>query len=401
MDEKIKLWLFLPGRHSVVSETAQPAVNKLRAPGNSEEVAAALTEALRNSLERSLKGLSYARFGDVFTKYNPPTRNQNSFRYMRNLCSDDIEKVLSHSPHSIGEGLPVVVAPSGMLGRLVGCCPSDLVRQVYSSKSSAPNFPGFTQPTICQLRGQSYYVEVALGFPAASADKFSELENKQIKKELDSVKDPQSDADGQKKLESPDSLPVLERTFIYPPEAVLVPMVHQAFVRFSSKRKSVKPKRNKLQQNTALVANSSAGRGCSGQGCRNASPPANNFNSGYRGRRGGRYRGRGGPGSGGRGHQPNLSPGPWWICINPQAFQLGRTQQQHGAGLLGRAPPVPRRTTRPSLHRISLCALGSFDVVFGPHQRPCLGSVRPHRRPEQPLHLWLGRRHGCYFPHGI
>lgn len=25
----------------------------------------------------------------------------------------------------------VVVAPSGMLGRLVGCCPSDLVRQVY------------------------------------------------------------------------------------------------------------------------------------------------------------------------------------------------------------------------------------------------------------------------------
>ena len=31
---------------------------------------------------RSLKGLSYARFGDVFTKYNPPTRNQNSFRFV-------------------------------------------------------------------------------------------------------------------------------------------------------------------------------------------------------------------------------------------------------------------------------------------------------------------------------
>jgi hypothetical protein len=29
-DEKIKLWLFLPGRHSVVSDTAQPAVSKLR-----------------------------------------------------------------------------------------------------------------------------------------------------------------------------------------------------------------------------------------------------------------------------------------------------------------------------------------------------------------------------------
>jgi len=31
---------------------------------------------------RSLRGLSYARFGDVFTKYNPPTRNQNSFRFV-------------------------------------------------------------------------------------------------------------------------------------------------------------------------------------------------------------------------------------------------------------------------------------------------------------------------------
>lgn len=96
------------------------------------------------------------------------------------------------------------------------------------SKSSAPNLPGFSQPTVCQLRGQSYYVEVALGFPAASADKVSESEHVQIKKELDPVKDAQ--------VESPDSLPVLERTFIYPPEAVLVPMVHQAFVRFSSKR---------------------------------------------------------------------------------------------------------------------------------------------------------------------
>ncbi|XP_037444717.1 mediator of RNA polymerase II transcription subunit 13-like isoform X1 [Triticum dicoccoides] len=269
-DEKIKLWLFLSGRHSSVPEMTQPAVAKLRvvssglwvAPGNSEEVAAALCQALRNSLERALRGLSYARFGDVFTKYTPPTRNQNSFRraqptvefvfaateeaifvhviisarYMRNLSSDDIEKVLTHTPRSVGEGLPVIVAPSGMLGRLVGCCPSDLARQVYSSKLSAPNLPGFTQPTICQLRGQSYYVEVALGFPPTSTDKTSESENNQIKKELDSVNDPHLGADGQQKLESAEGLPALERTFIYPPEAVMVPMVHQAFVHFSSKR---------------------------------------------------------------------------------------------------------------------------------------------------------------------
>ncbi|PNX99700.1 mediator of RNA polymerase II transcription subunit 13-like protein, partial [Trifolium pratense] len=75
-DEKIKLWLFLPGRHSSVSETAQPALSGLRvvasglwvAPGDSEEVAAALSQALRNCIERALLGLYYMRFGDVFSK---------------------------------------------------------------------------------------------------------------------------------------------------------------------------------------------------------------------------------------------------------------------------------------------------------------------------------------------
>ena len=107
--------------------------------------------------------------------------------------------------------------------------------QIFSNLS-AQNLPGFTQPTTCQLRGQSYYVEVALGFPATSTDKISEPENNQIKKESDSVKDPHLAADGHQRLESADSLPVLERTFIFPPEAVMVPMIHQAFVRFSSKR---------------------------------------------------------------------------------------------------------------------------------------------------------------------
>ena len=32
-----------------------------------------------------------------------------STRYVRNLCSDDIEKVLTHSPRSVGEGLPGTV----------------------------------------------------------------------------------------------------------------------------------------------------------------------------------------------------------------------------------------------------------------------------------------------------
>lgn len=86
-DEKIKLWLFLPGRHSSV-ETAQAAVSRLRvvasglwvAPGDSEEVAAALSQALRNCIERALNGLSYLRFGDVFSKYQP-SQSEESFRF--------------------------------------------------------------------------------------------------------------------------------------------------------------------------------------------------------------------------------------------------------------------------------------------------------------------------------
>ncbi|KAK6136806.1 hypothetical protein DH2020_029454 [Rehmannia glutinosa] len=88
-DEKIKLWLFLPGQHSSAVEKAQPAVARLRvlasglwvAPGDSEEVAAAIFQALRNCIERALRGLSYARFGDVFSKYHPYTQNEELFRF--------------------------------------------------------------------------------------------------------------------------------------------------------------------------------------------------------------------------------------------------------------------------------------------------------------------------------
>ncbi|WVZ00744.1 hypothetical protein V8G54_026813 [Vigna mungo] len=88
-DEKIKLWLFLPGRHSSVVETAQPFVCRLRvvasglwlAPGDSEEVAAALSQALRSRIERALLGLCYMRFGDVFSKFHQ-FQSEELFRYV-------------------------------------------------------------------------------------------------------------------------------------------------------------------------------------------------------------------------------------------------------------------------------------------------------------------------------
>nr|CAD1834338.1 unnamed protein product [Ananas comosus var. bracteatus] len=278
--EKIKLWLFLPGRHSSVVKHAQAAVSRLRvvgtglwlAPGDSEEVSVALSQALRNSIESALKGLSYVRFGDVFSRCNPLTKSKKIFRraqptfefifaatekaiyvhvvisakYIRGLDGDDIERILIHSSsHSIGEGLPVIVAPNGMLGRLTGCCPSDLVKQVHiniisklkPSQGSTSGVPYNAQSSSSQLRGQNCYVEVALGCPSPSTDTVSELHNNQNNKAMHNTEDSQlMAAGGQRKQGSNNQFPVLEGTFIYPAEAVIVPMMHRALARISSKR---------------------------------------------------------------------------------------------------------------------------------------------------------------------
>ncbi|CAK9135490.1 unnamed protein product [Ilex paraguariensis] len=141
-DEKIKLWLFLPGRHTSVVEKAQASVSKLRviasglwlAPGDSEEVAAALSQALRNCIERALIRLSYLRFGDVFSRCQPFSQGEELFRkgqpmiefvfaateeavfvhvvisakHIRTLSSSDVETLLRHSSNWSGDRLPGV-----------------------------------------------------------------------------------------------------------------------------------------------------------------------------------------------------------------------------------------------------------------------------------------------------
>ncbi|XP_068635779.1 mediator of RNA polymerase II transcription subunit 13 isoform X2 [Aristolochia californica] len=258
-DEKIKLWLFLPGRYSSVVETAQAAVSRLRvvgaglwsAPGDSEEVAAALSQALRNCIERALRGLSYMRFGDAFTKSQSLPRSETHIRraqpicefifaateeaifvhaiiyakQIRTLSSDDMERVLRHhSSYKHGEGIPVLVAPHGMRGRLSGCCPSDLVKQVYSSKVNSRSANGFTvlgiplhgsaQSSNYQLRGQSCYVEVTLGCPNSKLCGSKSEANKGMV----------------------EALPVTGRKFIYPAEAVMVPLMYTTVAKSSLKR---------------------------------------------------------------------------------------------------------------------------------------------------------------------
>ncbi|XP_051146534.1 mediator of RNA polymerase II transcription subunit 13 isoform X2 [Andrographis paniculata] len=272
-DEKIKLWLFLPGQHSCVIENARPAVARLRvlasglwvAPGDSEEVAAALSLALRNCIERSLKGLSYLRFGDAFSKYHPYTQNEELFRrgqpvaefvfaateeaifvhviisakHVRALSGSDIEPFFSSSKSS-NDPIPVVVSPHGMRGKLTGYCPSDLVKQVYLSSGKFRGSSGIVglpyHVTLgsglpCQLKAQNCYVEVTIG----CHDKA--VKNVNLHGDFPQTMSTESPAitRGTSKGSSP-KLPHSEKMFIYPPEAVLVPVMQTSSARSSLKR---------------------------------------------------------------------------------------------------------------------------------------------------------------------
>ncbi|KAM0934563.1 putative mediator complex subunit Med13, mediator complex, subunit Med13, MID domain of medPIWI [Dioscorea sansibarensis] len=278
-DEKIKLWLFIPGRLSSISENVQSVVSRLKvvgtglwvAPGDSDEVAAALSQALKNSLERSLRLLSYMRFGDVFTRCHNFMTNENNLRraqpaiefvfaateegiyvhavisakHVRGLCSDDMERLLKYrSSNSVQEGIPVIVAPNGMRGRLIGCRPSDLVKQVYVSKAKASNGLSVgipfhaAQSSVCQLRGQSFYAEVSLGCPSSSKDCSLKSVRDQPKVLIQHSEEQHqvSSESVQQKQGCTDKLPVLERTFLYPAETVLLPVMQRAFARSSLKR---------------------------------------------------------------------------------------------------------------------------------------------------------------------
>lgn len=273
-DEKIKLWLFIPGRHSSIVDAAQPAVSKLRvvgrgvwvSPGDSEEVAVALSQAFRNSIERAFRGLSYVRFGDVFAKSHFASTGINfrkiqpicefvfaateeavyihviiSAKHIRSLNDDDIERVLKRTTSNfVRKGLPVCVSPNGMRGRLTGCCPTDLVKQAYTSKLKASNesahgLLSITRTSGYQLRGQSCFVEVTLGCPSTSS---KDAEEKKSSPKVNAI-NPNSEEPclvSSGKGQQSDPFPILERTFIYPAESVMVPVLHRAFARSSLKR---------------------------------------------------------------------------------------------------------------------------------------------------------------------
>lgn len=274
-DEKIKLWLFLPGRHSSVAETAQMAVSRLRvvasglwvSPGDSEEVATALSQALKNRLERALLGLSYVRFGDVFSRYCPFSQSEQLFRkgqptiefifaateeaiyvhvilstkHVRTLSGGDMEKVLKLSSDSLRQKLPVIVSPHGMRGKITGCCSSDLVKHVYTGSGMPRTSTGLvglphpvSQASSSKLQGQNCYIEVTLGCTISGSEK-ENLSNSNTNGPTHTMSENPSIARSGPKGSSGDASGC-EKTFIYPTEAVLVPVLQTSYARASLKR---------------------------------------------------------------------------------------------------------------------------------------------------------------------
>ncbi|XP_057538782.1 mediator of RNA polymerase II transcription subunit 13 [Amaranthus tricolor] len=274
-DEKIKLWLFLPGRHSCIAETAQAAVCRLRvvasgiwiSPGDSEEVANALSQALKNRLERTLMELSYLRFGDVFLRYRPFSQSEELFRkgqptiefvfaatedaifvhailstkHVRTISGGDLEKVLKLSSSSLGQRPPVIVSPHGMCGKITGCCSSDLVKQVFvgcGTSRTSTGLVGLPYPVArtsgCKLRGQNYYLEVTVGRNIPKSEK-GELPNSNIDRCNHPTSGSPSNVIGNQEV-STGNHHFCEKTFIYPPEAVLVPVLQGSYARSSLKR---------------------------------------------------------------------------------------------------------------------------------------------------------------------
>ncbi|CAM8916712.1 unnamed protein product [Rhodiola kirilowii] len=271
-DDKIKLWLFIPGHHSFILETALSAVAKLRvvksgtwiAPGDSEEVSFALAQSLRNRIERALMGLSYVRFGEVFSRYHPFSPSEESFRrgqptiefifaaaedaifvhavvsakHIRALCSDDIDRALLRSSSDLNDSVQVIVSPHGMRGRLTGFCPSNLVQEVYlnSGQFKASNrLVGLpfkaSQQRGCHLRGQNCYVEVTIGFNGYQKALHKVNNDKNSYRRMEPNTTRKDVMNG-----SLDQALTCERTFIYPVEAVIIPVLQTSLARSSLKR---------------------------------------------------------------------------------------------------------------------------------------------------------------------
>lgn len=276
----VKLWLFIPGRNETINTTLQSAVTGLKViasglwsfPKDRSEVAYALCQALRNRMERGLRSVGYMRFGDVFVKCRSFAANESQLRRplptcevaftvseeaifvhfvlqrkrVRSLSTDDIQAALKlqhDGSADEGESQAVMVAPHGLRGKLTGCYSSDLVHVLYESKTKAVNDhlePPLHMASSCYhgiSSASGVHAEVSFGHeshatPAATM-KISKsrglhtLQNSGRNGTMAAERDDRSCTKSSHQC---------ERTLLYPPEAVLVPLVPAVPARIFLKR---------------------------------------------------------------------------------------------------------------------------------------------------------------------
>ncbi|BBM96962.1 mediator of RNA polymerase II transcription subunit 13 [Marchantia polymorpha subsp. ruderalis] len=272
-DERLKLWIFSPGRHDNISPSVHPMIMGLKVvgaglwcvPGDNEEVGAALSEALRNRLERSLRSLSYVRFGDVFVKCRRhgvlesrkvlPTcelmfmgSEEALFvhvvvrrKRVRLLSAHDMQLALAQqlvSDSPTENSLTVAVPPYGLSGRLTGCCPGDLVSVLYRSKlqaftasslpfrvvsSSSPSSNGGVAVQSCYAEvwvGQAQSTVEQAGFVGSSPGNTGSSQGN-----VDPSLDQAREADDEGQVKAGEDAKVDGKVLIYPMEAVLAPVL--------------------------------------------------------------------------------------------------------------------------------------------------------------------------------
>ncbi|KAL2940681.1 Mediator of RNA polymerase II transcription subunit 13 [Bienertia sinuspersici] len=164
-----------------------------------------------------------------------------SAKNVRTLSGGDMEKVLKLSSSSLGQKLPVIVSPHGMCGKVTGCCSSDLVKQVFvgsGTSRTSTGLVGLPYPVAhtCsgKLRGQNYYLEVTLGCSISGSGQVN-VPNSYINRCIHPKSASPSTTGGSHKVFSGEAA-FCEKTFIYPSEAVLVPVFQTSYARSSLKR---------------------------------------------------------------------------------------------------------------------------------------------------------------------
>ncbi|KAG2251525.1 hypothetical protein Bca52824_081661 [Brassica carinata] len=236
-DEKIKLWLFLPGRHSSITDKAQAVVSKLRvvasgiwvAPGDSEEISVAFSQSLRNCIER--RGQPTVEFIFAATEEAVFVHVIVSAKNVRALSSGDAERLLRSSLKNSSYRLPVIVSPHGMRGSLTGFCPNDLVKQVYFSSGNIGTSSGYIGLPSHVGRGSRLindnhcYVEVTLGCCQSINDNTSQT-NSTFAVNLSHNQRPEPSVGSRDHRKGQQDIS----------SAVLVPILQSAFAKFSLKR---------------------------------------------------------------------------------------------------------------------------------------------------------------------